>query len=173
MPTLQQLEALQLQHLAEVSTNAWQELLDLLLQLQDSLPEGGVAQLLLLLGLHAQHAEQAGVPSSQAVQPARRQAAGLQFCLAALFPLQFLVGKRTLLDQIAQSLLLASARWHLPQQGLAVINADLTATAPVLFQEAGGPRLAVLLRQIMEAGTAGHGCNLEVVALAESWVPRY
>ena len=91
MPTLEQLKSLHLQHKAEITNHAWQRLLDLVLHLQARLPEGGIAQLLLLLSEHAQHTQQLGeaaavgdgIPSIQAAQLGQHQAAGLQTCLVA------------------------------------------------------------------------------------------
>ena len=76
VPALLHLRAAQLHHMTDVSIHAWQGLVNLLLQLQGSPLDRGVAQLLLLLAQHAQQAQPAGVPSSQALQPAWRQPAG-------------------------------------------------------------------------------------------------
>ena len=83
VPLLQQLKLVQLQHKADTNTHAWQRLLDLLLQLPEhaeSTQQAGEAAAVL-----------AGIPGSEAAQLGRRQAAGLQTCLAALLPPQSLM----------------------------------------------------------------------------------
>ncbi len=174
-PTLQQLKSVQLQHKAEVSVHAWQRLVEFLLQLQSHLPEGGVVKLLLLLAQHAEHAQQSGILSGQALQLAQRQAAGLQTCLAALLPLRSLVAvgvrKQTSLDEISQSLLIASVTWHGRQQGQAVMRADISSGTASSLREEAGPRLAGLLGRLTSISTTGRMPKPAVMAMADLWVP--
>ena len=184
MPTLEQLKSLHLQHKAEITNHAWQRLLDLVLHLQARLPEGGIAQLLLLLSEHAQHTQQLGeaaavgdgIPSIQAAQLGQHQAAGLQTCLVALLPLQSLVfhgiGRPTSLHEISSSLLMASFTWHHQQKGPAVLEADISSrTAPSLYEEAW-PRPASLLQALSRSETAIAMRDPGLLMVAASWMPH-
>ena len=131
-PTLEQLKSVQLEHKAEITNHAWQQLLDLLLHLQARLPEGGIAQLLLLLHLeHAQSAQQlgeaaaerAGVPSSEAAQavaaPGSRLA-DLPGAAAAAVPGDSWNWEADRTGSDVQESAHPSLMWHHQQQGWAV-----------------------------------------------------
>ena len=178
VPILQQLRLVQLQREAGISNPGWRGLLDLLLKLQSSLPKGGIAELLLLLVRHTLHAQQLGQeaarrPDSQssAFQLGRRQAAGLQTCLAALLPLWALVacgGRQISLAAVSRSLLLAALKRHLEKKGADAIKHDIRSETG-MYKETD-PKLPALLLHIMEVNTVSHfACNPSFVQLANFW----
>ena len=164
----------------EVTTHAWQQLLDLLLQLQGSLP-GGIFQLLLLLLEHAESTQQPGEAaavhaSSEAAQLGRRQAAGLQTCLVVLPLLQSLVtaglGRQTTPTEIARNLFTASVMWHHQEKGQAVLKADIRAGTHSSMYQAARPKVADLLEKLSDQGTATAEQDPALALLAPFWLPH-
>ena len=176
---LEQLRLVELQHEAGTSNPGWRGLLDLLLTLQGRLPEGGIASLLVLLVRHTVHAQQLrpeastqrpDTPNLSPFEQARRQAAGLQTCLAALVPLWSLVthsSRPISLAAVSQSLLLAGLQRHLDKQGQDAIDHDI-ASETGMYEEAYPP-LASHMQRIVGVSTVNYFLqNPAYVQLADS-----
>ena len=151
--TLQQLKALQLQHMAAIRNPGWQGLFICCGCRAAGRRAASHSCCCCLRSMHR-------TLSKLASRAARRQASSSAWRLRLLRCLvAHGVGQQTSLDDIAQSLLLPSTTWHLRQQGRLVVTADIdSGTAQVLYEEAE-PRPAALLGRLRTVGTGHPVCK--------------